>query len=252
MSETDTTATTAEESGLPPETRPMQEEYPHLPDPAANEETHPEPAAKTSAGDDPTHTQSDPDNPTDQYNPDAILAAWGSGDRGALSLKNRQILDACADVIEELITEDMSDYRKELTIHDWIIKWADYDKGALSNAPDAKPDPDNDNPYGLLIQKKAICRGFTSTFQLFMDMLDVECISVDGSSVNGEHAWNMVRLDGEWYCVDVTWNNPVNLIKTEAVTHKYFNVPSEFMRTTGHEWEEDLTPEATAPKLYKR
>jgi len=149
----------------------------------------------------------------------------------------------------------MTDYDKELAIHNWIIDWASYDTEAHSNSPDASPDPDNDNPYGLLINKRAVCMGFTSAFQLFMDLVGVECITVIGASGSEsmEHAWNMVRIDGEWYCVDVTWNNPIDTDSTnrdESVTHKYFNVSSRFMRDTGHHWDASAVPEATAPKLF--
>ena len=150
-----------------------------------------------------------------------------------------------------LISDTMSDYEKELAIHDWIIGWASYDTEANNNSPNAKPDPDNDNPYGVLLHKKGICRGFTSTFQLLMDMLGIECISIDGTNSGGdEHAWNMVRLDGEWYCVDVTWNNPVGSGWPDAMTHNYFNVTSQHMWETGHRWDRSSAPEATAPKLY--
>ena len=194
----------------------------------------------------------------DVYNPEAILEAYRNGGDGAdLSYKNSMILQACRYVIYEVVEEGMSDYDKELAIHDWIIGWAEYDKGVLSNAPDAKPDPDNDNPYGLLINKSAICEGYTMTFQLFMDMLGIECIRVDGTStaygITEPHAWNMVKLDGEWYCVDVTWNDPVGSRNTNIyVFHKYFNVTSEFLRDNKHSWDEDAAPEATATEYAWR
>lgn len=195
------------------------------------------------------------DTEDDIYNPSAILEAWNSGNSDNLSEKNSNILNACASKIAELITDDMDNYDKELAIHDWIIKWADYDKEANSNAPNARPDPNNDNPYGLLVNKKAICSGYSTTFKLFMDLLGIECILVEGTSGNNpelEHAWNMVRIDGEWYCVDVTWDDPSGMEQSDEMTHKYFNVPSDFMRDTTHHWDESATPEATSGKLYKK
>jgi len=194
-----------------------------------------------------------PDHMNDAYDPAAILAAWGSGDTSGLSAKNKSIFAACTDVISSLITDAMSDYEKELAIHDWIIDWADYDVETKSNSPNAKPDPDNDNPYGVLLHKKGICGGYTSTFQLFMDMLEIECITVAGVAESGEeHAWNMVKLNGEWYCVDVTWDDPVNdvSIYRPFVKHTYFNVPSRVISEAGHRWDISGAPEATAPKLY--
>lgn len=85
-----------------------------------------------------------------------------------------------------------------------------------------------------------------------MDLLGIECISVEGRSHSSreEHAWNMVRLDGEWYCVDVTWDDPVSALPVSVETaHMYFNVTSEFMRSTEHYWDESGVPEAATVDL---
>lgn len=185
----------------------------------------------------------------DKYSRRAVIRAWKSGDSTALTYKNRMIYDACADVIGKVIKNGMTDYAKELAIHDWIVEWANYDEEAASNAPDAQPDPDNDNPYGLLINHKAICKGFTYTFQLFMDMLNIECITVEGNAWRGTepHAWNMVLLDDDWYCVDVTWDDPISSSNVDIyMHHKYFNVTSEFLRQHDHQWDESTAPEATS------
>jgi transglutaminase/protease-like cytokinesis protein 3 len=165
-----------------------------------------------------------------------------------LTEKNKAIFDACFKVISGNITDGMTAYEKELAIHDWIVKWASYDTEANNNSPNARPSPDNDNPYGVFFNKKAICSGYTSTFQLFMDLLGIECITVNGFARNmeTEHAWNMVRLDGEWYCVDVTWNDPVGVFSPSYVSHDYFNVTSQYMREHQHIWNDAAVPEATA------
>ena len=196
--------------------------------------------------------ESSEDTMDDIYDPDSIIQAWQSGDMSGLSNKNKSILEACIDIISINIHDDMSDYEKELTIHDWIIDWTQYDKDANNNSPDANPDPDNDNPYGLIFNKKSICRGYTTTFQLFMDLLGIECIIVEGIAAHSgnEHAWNMVRIDGKWYCVDVTWNDPSGGDQSNYAKHEYFNVTSEFMRDTGHIWDESTTPIADSGKLF--
>ena len=194
-------------------------------------------------------TTEKPDLSKDAYDHDSVTAAWKSGDTSALSQKNLLIYKACSDVIAKVIRDGMTDFEKELAIHDWIINWAYYDEEVNSNSPYAKPDPDNDNPYGLLLNQKAVCMGYSATFKLFMDLLDIECIIVKGKSGVSEledHAWNMVRIDGEWYCVDVTWDDPINIEQNYSLTHKYFNVTSDFMRDTNHHWDESATPEATS------
>ncbi len=197
----------------------------------------------------------DPDPAVDVYDHDAVLAAFETGDSSGLSPKNLAILEACRTAIDSVIAEGMTDYEKELAIHNYMINAADYDEAELSHAAAGLiPDPDNDNPYGFLLHGKGICLGYTNTFQLFMDMLGVECLTVHGFAYDWteDHAWNMVCLDGEWYCVDVTWDDPVSNLDSNDermfyYTRKYFNVTSEFMRDWDHQWLEEV-PEATATK----
>ena len=183
-----------------------------------------------------------------RYDRQRLLSVWEEGGTG-LADRDQVILQSCRDLLGEIITEEMSDYEKELAVHDWMIAWAEYDQAALSSLPGAQPTPDSDNPYGFFTGRAAICTGYTSTFQLLMDLLDIECVTVEGTAYNGteDHAWNMVRLNGEWYCVDVTWDDPVSSTPVSpAAAHMYFNVTSDFMRQFGHQWDEEGVPAAEA------
>ena len=187
---------------------------------------------------------------TESYNPannsydaTAVLQAWKSGDDSALSDRNRQILDAAKGVIEQEIKDGMNDYEKELAIHDWITDWSRFDYSVFGRSSDGFTDG-SDTPYGVLIDKSAMCHGYSSTFQLFMDMLDIECLTVFGTpSGNGvQHSWNMVKLDDEWYCVDCAWDDPIG----GSPCHTYFNVTSDDLRSGSiHRWDESSVPEAT-------
>ena len=129
-----------------------------------------------------------------------------------------------------------------------MIGWAEYDPGALSNNPRGEPMPDNDNPYGFLTGRKGICLGYASTFQLMMDLSGIECLTVRGMSHGGtaEHAWNLVKLDGEWYAVDTTWDDPVASFQvSEGTAHLYFNVTDTFLRQRDHQWDASSVPAAT-------
>ena len=152
------------------------------------------------------------------------------------------------EVLDTVVPAGGSEYDRELAIHDWMVEWASYDSNTLSLLPDFREDPDNGNPYGLLVNGRGICSGYTSTFQLFMDLLGIECITVEGTAYGGSeaHAWNQVRLDGEWYCVDVTWDDPVASFPVpDWMAHSYFNVTGDYMRRTDHQWDESAVPEAT-------
>ncbi len=186
----------------------------------------------------------------DEFNSENVINAYKNSDDDSLMPKDKEVYDIVVSVISENISDDMTEYEKELIIHDWIIDNTQYDPGELSTDPNAVLSPEHDNPYGTLVYGYAICTGYTSTFQLFMDMLEIECLSVNGNSHGGteDHAWNMVKLDGEWYFVDVTWDDPVG---GDGV-HTYFNVTSEFIANRDHFWEMENFPEATATKhAYK-
>lgn len=170
----------------------------------------------------------------------AILAAWRSGEDGALSEEDKAVLDAAKRVFEEHITSDMSDYEKELALYSWLVRNVDYDPSHYE--PQGAPRTSY-QPYGPLIEGKGVCLGFAETFRLFMDMAGIECITVTGAAFHSreDHAWNMVRLNGEWYCADPTWDD-----SSRPPDFIYFNVTSDWMARTDHQWDYASVPEATA------
>ena len=178
------------------------------------------------------------------YSSKAILQAYRSKDNSFLSERDQSILDAAKDVIKSKIDDNMSDYEKELTIHDYIIGWSRFDYSVFGRSSTVGSTSDSDSPYGVLIDRTATCHGYSTTFQLLMDMLDIECLTVIGiPGSNGvEHSWNMVKLDGEWYCVDCAWDDPIG----GSPCHTYFNVTSNYLRRGSiHKWNESSVPEAT-------
>lgn len=217
---------------------PEEWEVGSVPDAGPSEPEPPAPQPETA----PSPPESVP--PAEEYDRDAVVQALQGGGLSGLSEKNRAVCEAAAAILAEVITEDMTPYQQELAIHDYITNHCSYDEEASSQAPDASPDPDNGNPYGLLVKGVGICSGYSSTFQLFMDLLEIECITVPGRSGAQKHSWNMVRLDGEWYCVDVTWDDPVG----GDPRHRFFNVTSQFLRSNRHQWNEADAPETSATR----
>lgn len=183
------------------------------------------------------------------YDTSAIRAAWETGDEDGLSDKDAAILEQCRAVLGELITEDMTDFQKELAVHDWIVEHGSYDQ-TVHNNPGHSGRTGYRDPYGILVGGYGNCLGYSTTFQLLMDLCGVECITVVGAAFDSmeDHAWNMVKLDGAWYCVDVTWDDPTmgGGNTNSVVRHRYFNVTSQHMRDTDHQWDYLYVPEATA------
>ncbi len=228
--------------------------FPRYADAAATPSPSPSPSSSPSPSAEP---KPEPDGPPAEwvYSEETILQAWRSGGSlKDLSEKDAAIFTAVRSVLQLTVDEGMSDWEKALAVHDWMVYNADYDTNILTQLPNYEEDPDNDNPYGFLVHRKGICKGYTSTFQLFMDILGVECISVEGEADGAgegweEHAWNMIRLDGDWYVVDCTWDDPLSYgVVSDALHHRYFCATSDFIRRHNHRWDEDSVPEATATK----
>ena len=102
--------------------------------------------------------------------------------------------------------EGFSDYEKIRQVHNWLIDNVEYDEYFEAEEPYSIS--------GALTEGKAVCEGYARSFKYILDGLGIPCILVSGTGTNsnGEtesHAWNYVLLEGEWYAVDVTWDDPV-------------------------------------------
>ncbi len=117
--------------------------------------------------------------------------------------------------------KNAGDYEKELYINNYLIDNCTYDKKAAES--DEIENNEND-AYGALIDKKAVCEGYARAFQLLCNRLGIDCVTVGGTA-NENHAWNCVKISGEWYQIDPTWNDADN----PAARNDYFNLTDEQM-----------------------
>lgn len=172
-----------------------------------------------------------------------IVKAYKDKDKSSLTdEKERYIYDCAVKVIDSNIRDNMTDFDKAKTIHDYIILNAKYDTDHLNEL--VAENPASLSPYGFFKNGKAICLGYTLTYQLLCQMADVECIAIHAKANKGEeHGWNMIKLDDEWYHVDVTWDDPLPDEENRAI-RDFFCVSDNFMKETGHEWEKSKYPSA--------
>ena len=190
----------------------------------------------------------DPPNKDDMslYDTSAIRAAWEKGEPVGLSAYDRDIYDQATKVLDKVLKNGMSDYEKEVAVYSWIVQNVNYDWTHQDRMADTPRE--SFTPYGGLVNHKAVCLGYAATFQLLMDLAGVECITVVGAAhrSSSDHGWNMVRLGGNWYCVDVTWD--ANYRETggrgEQQDWDYFNVTSDYMADSDHQWDYANIPEA--------
>ncbi len=146
--------------------------------------------------------------------------------------QKRSELDEAADmIIGSYADSDL--YTMLIGFHDAIIRKCTYTDKAESPY----------SAYGCLVEGEAVCEGYSKAFLLLCQKAGIDCISVFGSTTESDkattsHIWNKVRIDGEWYNVDVTWDDPVTELGDNYLRHDYFMVPDELIRRD-HTFEEN-------------
>lgn len=106
-------------------------------------------------------------------------------------------------ILNSIIKPGMTETEKIRTVHNWIVcntTYNDkyYDRGDSFN-----------HVSNLLNNKTGVCQGYSVTFYIFMKQMGIPCTLVMGKTDTVSHAWNAVKLDGNWYYIDVTWDDPV-------------------------------------------
>ncbi len=161
-----------------------------------------------------------------------ISDAYKSGDRSALSDKEKETLDMASEVLDEIIKDGMSDYEKEEAVYLWMTNNLQNDEGLLPVIPTTQDD--SDNPYGVLKYHNAVCVGYATTFRLFMQMLDIDCMVVHSN--DRSHTWDLVKLGDGWYHTDIYSDVGIG-------NYSHFNRTDD-MVALEQEWDTDFYPSA--------
>lgn len=180
---------------------------------------------------------------TGLYDTTPISQAYLTGDDSELDDLQKAILKKAEGILRETVTEDMSPVEKELAVHDYICRMFHYDMLSLDAMHSMQPH--SDDPYGMLVMGRGICAGYSTSFKLFMDMLEIENMIVHATANDGdEHAWNMVKFGDDWYCVDVTWDDLGQDDPDRFVSHLYFNCTEALLLKHSHQWDMSKIPHA--------
>ena len=128
--------------------------------------------------------------------------------------KQQEVKAKVDEVISSIITGGMSDLEKEIAINDYICNNAVYDDAACDNAESYdfynvdKEFYDSFTAYGILINGVGVCASYAADFKLLADAAGLESRIVTGMlEGSSPHAWNKVKIDGQWCIVDATNND---------------------------------------------
>ena len=117
------------------------------------------------------------------------------------------------EILRECVFEWMEPWQIALAVHDYLAVYGDYDETLNITTG-----------YDLLKTGQTVCSGYTEVYRELMKMAGIPCVSVVSEKM--AHTWNLVQLDGKWYHVDVTWDDPVPSIQGRA-RHDYFLLTDE-------------------------
>lgn len=132
----------------------------------------------------------------------------------------------------ESLSDDMTPTETLRALHDALIRLCVYDTEAA-----AAPSPDGATaPFaadGALLDHKAVCAGYGRAFGMLCEAAGLSCIYVTSEEM--DHGWNAVRLDGQTYFIDCTFDDPVP-DRGAYVSDRHFLLTAEQLART-HVWD---------------
>lgn len=118
---------------------------------------------------------------------------------------------------------DGTDYAKALWLHDWLLEQLDYDKSLKWSSAES-----------ALTRGLGTCQAYESAYAKLLTAANIE--NSETRDVDDGHTWNAIKLDGEWYQVDCTWDDSDGEWYNFDQRHLYFALTDELMAIahTGH------------------
>ena len=158
-----------------------------------------------------------------------------------------EINEKVDEIIENVVTDDV--HQKELikTIHDYIIENSKYD---VQRADHNVIKYASNTAYGVLFEGYGICSGYADTMSIFLNRYNIPNFKIASEN----HVWNAVKLDGEWYHLDLTWDDPITDNDKDVVLHDYFLITSDELKNldkTQHGYDENVYMEMKDTKVDK-
>lgn len=120
-------------------------------------------------------------------------------------------------ILSSIPEEAETDYDKALYLHDLLVEMIDYEQVGY-----------HQTAYGALVDRKAVCAGYTRAYQYLLRRIGIDSFYVAGEAIYQDadivpipHAWNLMWIDGKCLYTDVTWDDPIGSGK---LWHSYFNL----------------------------
>lgn len=140
--------------------------------------------------------------------------------------KYQEQIDRKVEEILSGISQEEDDYEKVKYVFETLIEEVDY----------GKESENNQNIISVFVDGKTVCQGYACATQYLLKLLNVQSAVVTGKANGESHAWNIVRMDGNYYYVDTTWGNSRYLNEENSekkyVNFNYFGMTTEEISMT--------------------
>lgn len=165
---------------------------------------------------------------------------WDGLDAATVAQWRNETEEAVMNAASTLFAQDMPDYQKELIIHDYLVDINRYDSLYMDDSA-------NHLAYSALLQGKTVCQGYSEAAQLLLKAAGVPSRRLNGTGNGEAHSWNCVQIGGEWYMMDITWDDPAAPDGSDLgiKQYDYFNITSDQL-AQDHDWETGEYPVCTA------
>lgn len=124
------------------------------------------------------------------------------------------------------VPEDADDYIKSKFVYEKLISTVDYDVES----------PNNQNIISVFLGHATVCQGYADAVNVLLDRMGIQSTVITGVANNESHAWNLVRLDGEYYYLDITWGNSryldADATEGNMINYAYLNITGEELYQT--------------------
>lgn len=116
----------------------------------------------------------------------------------------------------------LSELDRELYLVDYLEKHCVYDTAAVTDSSRWKAF----TSYGALVEGTVVCEGYSRSMQLLSSYAGLQCMLLTGQSSGVNHMWNLMKINGSWYHLDITWND------NNPTIYNFFNVTDAVITQT--------------------
>ena len=177
---------------------------------------------------------------------------YDNGKKRAVGATITDVTEKVNWIVSNYITAGMSEEEKALALHNWIIFNARYDMTYR-----------NQSPAGVLTRGYGVFQSYAEAYEQLLTRAGLANRLLTGTAHNSNgwirHAWNLVRIDGQWYHVDPTWDDPLTSTKQDTADDspvvtgyertKYFLVTDKEI-AADHQWDAQISADKNQVGSY--